>query len=143
MNSQAVRSFRAALEEEALTPQWLWTWNGVCFGYRRGDSLFTCGGIEVGRFSRAELYGVDGRYLGEVRSTGDGDRLITSSYKKSCTAAAFVPTFDRAPKGKPLDRPGQPLYCGYEDFPLPETAASKVFDRKNGKRRHTNADHLQ
>jgi hypothetical protein len=81
MSTQAARSVRAVMV--SLTPKWLWTWNGVCFGYRRGDSLFTHDGIEVGRFSGAEVYGADGSYLGEVRSTEeDGDRLITSSYKE-------------------------------------------------------------
>jgi hypothetical protein len=131
------------MAEESSDTHWVWAWNGVCFGYRRGDSLFTLGGIEVGRFSGAEVYGVDGKYVGEVRSTEDGDRLITGSYKKSCTGAAFVPTFERAPKGRPLDRPGQPLYCGYEDFPLAETDAFSVFGRKNRARRHANANQLQ
>jgi hypothetical protein len=77
MSTQAARSVRAILA--SFTPIWLWTWNGVCFGYRRGDSLFTYDGIEVGRFSGAEVYGADGSYLGELKSTEeDGDRLITN-----------------------------------------------------------------
>jgi hypothetical protein len=115
MSTQAARSVRAVMV--SLTPNWLWTWNGVCFGYRRGDSLFTYDGIEVGRFSGAEAYGSDGSYLGEIRSTEeDGDRLITSSYKKSRMAASFVPEIERAQK-RPVDRKAVQLYCGYEDFP--------------------------
>jgi hypothetical protein len=96
------------------------SWNGVCFGYRRADSLFTYDGIEVGRFSGTEVYAADGSYLGEVRSTEeDVDRLITSSYKKSRMAASFVSTFERAQK-RPADRNQEQLHCGYEDFPTPE-----------------------
>jgi hypothetical protein len=126
----------------SLTPSWLWTWNGVCFGYRRGDSLFTYDGIEVGRFSGAEVYGSDGSYLGEVRSTEeDGDRLIASSYKKSRTAASFVPTFERAQK-RPVDRNQQELYCGYEHFPTPEILQGTILQRRSEPRGFTNADHI-
>lgn len=118
MSTQADRSVRTILA--SLAPNWLWTWNGVCSGYRRADSLFTYDGIEVGRFSGTEVYAADGSYLGEVRSTEeDGDRLITSSYKKSRMAASFVPTFERAQK-RPADRNQEQLYCGNEDFPTPE-----------------------
>jgi hypothetical protein len=118
-------------------PDWLWTWSGVCFGYRRGDSLFTCDGIEVGRFSGAEVYGPDGRYLGELMNGHSGVRLITSSYKKSLAGVAFVPTVDRAHK-KPADRRGQPLYCGYQDFCLPEIVKAMTIDRKRTPRSNTN-----
>jgi hypothetical protein len=112
MNSQGVQSVRA-------TPDWLWTWNGVCFGYRQGDSLFTYDGIEVGRFSGTEVYGVDGRYLGELSNVGDTSRLTTNLYKKSRTVPEFVPTFGRA-YTRPENRPGESLFCGYENFPSPE-----------------------
>jgi len=125
MSTQAARSVRAILA--SLTPIWLWTWNGVCFGYRRGDSLFTYDGIEVGRFSGAEVYGADGSYLGELRSTEeDGDRLITSNYKKSRRGVTFVPTIERLQK-RPVDRKAIQLFCGYEDFPLPKGVKSMVF----------------
>jgi hypothetical protein len=124
-STQAARSIRAILASS--TPNWLWTWNGVYIGYRRGDSLFTHNGIEVGRFSGAEVYGADGSYLGELRNTEeDGDRLITSSYKKSRMAASFVPTIERAQR-RPVDRKAVQLYCGYEDFPLPKSVKNTVF----------------
>src|SRR5712691_7963372 len=126
MSTQAVRIILASLTK----PNWLWTWNGVCFGYRRGDSLFTYDGVEVGRFSGAEVYGADGSYLGEVRSTEeDSERLITSSYKKLRTAASFVPTIDSAQK-KPANRNQETLYCGYEDFPTPEILRGTILQRK-------------
>jgi hypothetical protein len=137
MSTPAARSIRAALG--VVTPNWLWTWNGACFGYRRGDSLFTYDGIEVGRFSGAEIYGPDGSYLGELRSTEvDGDRLIASSYKKSRTAAAFVPATEPAQK-RQLARDAQQLFCGHEDFPLPETMRVMVLKDRKTKRNFTNA----
>jgi hypothetical protein len=129
MTTQAARSVQAILA--SLTPVWLWAWNGVCFGYRLGNSLFTYDGIEVGRFSGIEVYGADGSYLGEVRSTEEGgaDRLITSSYKKSQVVASFVPTFERAQK-RPVDRKQEPLYCGYEHFPTPEILRARFCNAR-------------
>ena len=140
MSTQAARPVREILA--SLTPKWLWTWDGVCFGYRRGNSLFTYDGIEVGRFSGVEVYGADGSYLGEVRSTeGDGDRLITSSYKKLRTAASFVPTIESAQK-KPADRNREPLYCGYEDFPSPEILRNNFLQRRTMTRSFANAGQI-
>ena len=56
---------------------WFWNWGGECFGYRDGDSLFTYFGREAGRFDGEEIYGSNGRYLGEVVSD---NRLITSLF---------------------------------------------------------------
>jgi len=103
----------------------MWTWNGTSFGYRLGGSLFTYDGVEVGRFSGPEVYGVDGRYLGEVLKADDGGRLITNSYKKLRTQSEFAPTFGRAYK-RPEDRTGEQMYCGHEDFPLPQTVRRMV-----------------
>ena len=103
----------------------MWTWNGISFGYRLGGSLFTYDGIEVGRFCGAEIYGVDGLYLGELRSAEDGSRLITNTYKKSRTISDFAPTFGRTYKQRP-DRAADVLYCGHEDFPLPQIVRRMV-----------------
>ena len=141
MSTQADRSVRAILA--SLTPNWLWTWNGVCFGYRRGDSLFTYDGVEAGRFSGAEIYGADGSYLGEVQSSEeDGDRLVTSSYKKFHTADVFEPTLDR-PHAKAPDRMALPLYCGYEHFPSPELVKGVVVDLEAIQRMFANADRIR
>jgi len=138
MSTQAARSILAS-----LTPNWLWTWNGGCFGYRRGDSLFSYDGIEVGRFSGPEVFGADGSYLGEVRSTEeDGDRLITSSYKKSRMAAPFIPIIERAQK-RPVDRNQEVLYCGYEHFPNPEILRGTILQRRGVPRSLVNADPTQ
>jgi len=109
-----------------MTPDWLWAWNGNCFGYRRRDALFTSDGVEVGHFFGNEVYGVDGGYLGELGKAEDGRRLITSSYKKMQTRAAFVPTIERGYQ-RVKDRPGESLYCGYEDFPSPTTLKAMVL----------------
>ena len=53
--------------------QWLWTWGGVCFGYRDGADLWTHDGRHVGRFASGEVYAPDGSYLGELVQD---DRLI-------------------------------------------------------------------
>jgi hypothetical protein len=63
---------------------WLWNWGGEYFGYREGDSLFTYFGHEVGRFDGEEIFGSNGRYLGEVMSD---NRQITSQSKKSWVRA--------------------------------------------------------
>ncbi len=67
---------------------WICTWGGECFGYRNGDSLFAYFGWEVGRVHDDEIYGSDGRYLGEVKSR---DRLITHRSKGSWVKSSFAP----------------------------------------------------
>ena len=124
MTSHGVQTVKA--EPAASRPEWLWAWNGVCFGYRFGDSLFTHDGVEVGRFFGAEVYGIHGQYLGEVSPASDGHRLITNSYKKSRSVPAFVPTLHRFYK-RPPNRAGEPLYCGHENFPSPEIVRAIVF----------------
>lgn len=110
-----------ATASAAMEPSWLWTWGGVCFGYRRGDSLYAYDGKEVGRFSGAEIYGPDGRYIGELSNASDGERLITNVYKKSRVTSGFAPTHHHS-FSKPADRPEEPLYAGHEDFPRPKLA---------------------
>jgi hypothetical protein len=127
MSSQGVRTAGAEL---GLKPCWLWTWNGVAFGYRLGDSLFTHDGAEVGRFLGTEIYGVDGRYLGELGSAEAGDRLITNLYKKGRLATPFVPTFDRSYQ-RPRQRSEQVLYSGHENFPSPEIAKAMAFPERS------------
>ena len=107
---------------------WLWTCGGICFGYKRGNSLFAKGGEEVGRFVGPDIYGSDGRYLGEIMSAEHGGRLITNTYKKSRRISAFVPTF--ADSYDPPERqPSQPMYSGHEEFPSPEAVIHLSFPR--------------
>ena len=123
MFAWAIRFLRRAF----LPRHPLWTWGGIYFGYRRGDSLFTYDGIEVGRFSGLEVYGMDGSYLGELGSSEDGYRLISSSYKKSSRAAVFAPTLE-PPYVKIRNRTGLPLNCGYGHFPSPKMLRGTVLE---------------
>jgi hypothetical protein len=124
--------------EQLFSSTWLWTWDGVCFGFRRKDSLFTWDGFEVGRFSGIEIYGPDGRYLGEVRKADDGDRLITSCYKKSNWKDAFVPATERGHRRVP-NRAEESLYCGFEHFPSAKTLKGMLAELKVGLRGFANA----
>jgi hypothetical protein len=105
--------------------EWLWTWRGVCFGYRRQASLFTPDGLEVGRFFGADIHDPDGWYIGEIISAEDGPRLITNVYKKTRTRAAFTPDSDR-PQRRLEARAPEPLFVGHEDFPSPEIAKRRL-----------------
>ena len=136
-SSNALRSLRAAFPH-ATPPQWLWTWNGECFGYRRDHSLFTHDGVEVGRFVGLEVFGVDGQYLGELKRTTDGERLITGSYKKARRSPPFVPTLVNAAQRLEARRP-QTMYCGHEEFPSPEALKTAVFEWKSRLKKFTNA----
>jgi hypothetical protein len=118
MTPQPARSINVAARN---TRDWLWTWGGACFGYRRENSLFTYDGLEVCRFSGTEVYGADGRYIGELSTSEDGPRLITNVYKKSRTCAPFTPDSDR-PQKRQEARGCDSLYVGHEDFPSPEIA---------------------
>ena len=53
-----------------------------------GDSLFTYFGREVSRFEGEEIYGSNGRYLGEVMSD---NWLITSRSPKTWVRGSFAP----------------------------------------------------
>lgn len=96
--------------------QQYWTWGGEHFGYRRGDSLVTHDGREVGRFHGDDIYGVDGRYLGEVRN---GKRLITNLSKKSRMKSGFRPRIAGA-HSRFVSYVGFVMYAGFEDFPAPD-----------------------
>ena len=95
---------------------WLWRWGGKCFGYRDGDDLFTHRGRQAGRFHGDEVYGADGRYLGEFMS----GRLITNRSKASWRKAGFTPVL-RGSYAKYADYVGYAMYAGHEDFPSPDT----------------------
>lgn len=96
--------------------EWLWTWGGVFFGYRRGDNLFTYHGVQAGRFYGKHVHGTDGQYLGELYNHG---RLITSRMVIHPTRGAFAPIMggSYAPYA---DYAGYAMIAGYEDFPSPD-----------------------
>jgi hypothetical protein len=95
---------------------WMWTWGGKCFGYREGDALFAHHGKQVGQFHDDEVYGANGRYLGEVMNE---NRLITHRGKKSWVKSPFAPV--RAGSyARYANYAGYAMYAGYEDFPSPD-----------------------
>ena len=96
---------------------WFWTWGGECFGYRIDDGLFTHDGREVGRFSEKEIYGPDGRYLGEVMND---NRLITCLGKRNWVSGRFAPRSGGS-YVRFVGYVGYVMYAGYEDFPGPDS----------------------
>lgn len=91
----------------------LYTWSGRSFGYRLGEYLWTYTGKNVGKFYADDVYGSNGRYLGELR----GGKLITRLSKKSRRKSSFMPRMNRMARMKTLNRLGSLLPSGYEDFP--------------------------
>ncbi len=115
--SRSTTAARGAAEAKPAI-EWYWTWGGISFGYREGNSLFTYDGVEVGRFRGREVYGSDGRYLGECGTGNEATRLITNTHKRSQVATSFVPTLVQSVP-REGDRPGVGLYSGHVDFPSP------------------------
>ncbi len=91
----------------------LWTCGGTWFGYREGRELWTHDGRHVGRFVGDTVYGLSGRYLGEVR----GGRLITRRVSTALRGNAFVARAPRVATLGHVDLVALPLRAGYEDFP--------------------------
>ena len=97
---------------------WLWTWSGLCSGYRHGNDLWTYDGKHVGTIVDDEITASDGRHLGEIRS----NRLITMESKKDTkTDRSFTPSANRASFAKNANLVGNVMLAGYEDFPDPES----------------------
>jgi len=96
--------------------EWFWTWGGECFGYRNGDNLFTHNGVHAGKFYGDEVYGADGRYLGEIKNE---NRLITHSGKVGWTKFSFG-RLAGGSYARYANYVGYAMYAGYQDFPSPE-----------------------
>jgi hypothetical protein len=96
---------------------WLWTWGGECFGYRRDDRLFAYYGKQVGKFHGDEVYGADGSYLGELKSE---KRLITNLSKQSWRRSGFGPV-QGGSYARYASYAGYAMYGGFEDFPHPDS----------------------
>jgi hypothetical protein len=96
---------------------WYWTWGGECFGYRQDDRLFAYYGLQVGQFHNDEVYGADGRYLGEVKNK---NRLITNLGKRGHVRGPFARTRvgNYARHG---NYSGNGMLAGHEDFPSPDS----------------------
>lgn len=95
---------------------WLWTWKGKSFGFRRNDELRTQNGRHVGKFYGNEIYGPDGRYLGEVI---DG-RLITHKSKKLRRKSSYTPKSNVMSRVGYVNYVGNVMLAGYEEFPSAE-----------------------
>lgn len=96
---------------------WLWTWQGKCFGYRDGDNLWTHDGRHVGRFDGDTVFDRHGNYLGELVNK---DRLIRKLSPPNIRSSPFTPWTKRVGYVKYTDYVGYVMYAGYEDFPAPE-----------------------
>jgi len=96
--------------------EWFGTWGGECFGCRKDDRLFAHHGLQVGRFYGDEVYGSEGRYLGEIRSE---KRLITNLSKKGRMRSGFGPVLGGS-YARYANYAGYAMYAGYEDFPSPD-----------------------
>ncbi len=96
--------------------EWLWTWSGESFGYRNQDALYSYEGTQVGRFAEGdEIYGQEGDYLGEIRSTG---RLITNLSKNKWRRQSFLPTAGRGFEQK-AHAIAKDIPQGFKDFRAP------------------------
>ncbi|GAB5100535.1 hypothetical protein [Caballeronia sp. HLA56] len=97
---------------------WLWTWDGISFGYRFAhDQLRTHDGRHVGYFVKNEIYGADGFYLGELISD---ERLITRQRKLGRFSFPFQPRAVRAERTRRPARAARLMREGCQDFPAPE-----------------------
>jgi hypothetical protein len=100
--------------------EWLWTWKGKSFGYRHGNELRLQDGTHVGTFVGDEIFGLGGKYIGEIRN---GNRLIARKASKGKSG----PTVSRKMKlGGQVGRVnmvGFVSFVGYEDFPSPDAFA--------------------
>lgn len=93
--------------------EWLYTWGGRSFGYKDGDRLYTHDGRNVGKFYGNEIYGQDRAYLGEIRN----QILITNTSKKGNRKSGFVQNAGRVGMVNRIDRVGNVMVVGFEDFP--------------------------
>jgi hypothetical protein len=98
--------------------EWLWTWGGTCFGYRVDNQLWTHDGKHVGNFQGDEIFGSNGRYLGEIMN---GNRLIKCLNKRNQQGYSFTPYGRRAAYVKFVNYVGYVMYAGYEDFDDPSS----------------------
>lgn len=92
----------------------MYTWGGRSFGYKDGGNLWTYSGKHVGRFHDDEVYGPDGRYLGELKN----GKLISRTSRKSRRKSRFTPRMNRMGRVKTVNHVGSVMLAGYEDFPM-------------------------
>lgn len=101
--------------------QHLWTWGGKYFGYREGDALRTHRGHHIGHFVDDDAFGLDGRYLGEVRN----DRLIVNPSKRNLRGGSVARFAKNVALVKMVDYVGYVMLAGCEDFPPPDASENQ------------------
>ncbi len=93
-----------------------WTWLGRYVGYRSSDCLFGSDGRQMGYFAEGdEVYGCNGKYIGEVRS---GNRLIKNLRKIAWTRKRLTPSMLKTSPGH-RDVGAKEMMAGFEDFRIP------------------------
>lgn len=93
----------------------LYTWGGTHFGHRDRDRLRTRDGRDIGHFQGNEIYGHNGRYLGELMN----GRLITcrtKALRRSGLSTAYPRTM---PSARHVPFAAYAMLAGYQDFPDP------------------------
>src|SRR5439155_20554697 len=102
-----------------------WCWGYKFFGDRVGEDHDRHNGKQGGRFHNNEVYGPDGRYLGEVKID---DRLITCVGKKSWRRGSFTPDASRVGRAACAGYDGYVIYAGYDDFSVPQNSEITVVE---------------
>lgn len=101
--------------EAVRSLKWLWSWKGICIGYKKDDYLWSYNGDNIGRFIGNEIYSPEGKYLGEIYSNGrlaiDKSKIdkLNKPYERLSTAESYE---------KPSDTSGMAIYPNYLDFSI-------------------------
>jgi len=97
--------------------EYLWTWGGAYFGYLLDGNLRSYTGRHVGYLNGHTVFGLNGRYLGEIVN----GRLLVNDTRKELWSVPRPQLPKHAVSSKFADLEGYGVYRGYEDFPMPET----------------------
>jgi hypothetical protein len=93
--------------------KWLWSWKGICIGYKKDDYLWSYNGENIGRFYDNEIYSPEGNYLGELYSNG---RLAIDKSKIDKKNQPFEQPNATVTYEKPSDTTGMAIYPNFIDF---------------------------
>jgi hypothetical protein len=111
----------AGVSQEPKQPlRWVWTISGLSFGYIQDAALYTYDGRNVGRLvgGSEEIYGLDGRYLGDVRNW---NALVVAAEKANWTESASEADEPLRPIHPWPDRQPLPIEDDESDFPHPNS----------------------
>lgn len=98
--------------------EWLWTWKGQSFGYKRANELRLQDGSHVGTFVDNKVFGLDGKYIGEIRNK---NRLIVHKASKGKSGSKVSRKIKLIGQVGRINLVGLVGLVGYEDFPGPDT----------------------